>query len=228
MSAIARPLTPPPSRLVVTVGALAAIGVLVWGGYGRHWSWTGFTANDTLWDWLQMLVLPVSLAALPLWLSSHRQMSRTRTWCYCAALTGFGGLVILGYAVPLKWTGFTGNTLWDWLQLLLLPAVVATIKFWTTERTIEARHRIGALALAASFGAFITCAYLLPIGWTGFTGNTLWDWIKLLIVPIVLPLLIVPAVTDWITAGVVEEEAIEQAEQDAGAQVGATCPTCGS
>jgi hypothetical protein len=34
--------------------------------------------------------------------------------------------VVAGYLVPLAWTGFPGNTLWDWLQLLLLPFVVPT------------------------------------------------------------------------------------------------------
>jgi hypothetical protein len=30
-------------------------------------------------------------------------------------------VVVLGYAVPWGWTGFTGNTLWDWFGLLFLP-----------------------------------------------------------------------------------------------------------
>ena len=46
--------------------------------YTGHWSWTGLSDNDTLWDWLKLLVLPLSLAALPLWLQSHHRMSVTR------------------------------------------------------------------------------------------------------------------------------------------------------
>jgi hypothetical protein len=30
-------------------------------------------------------------------------------------------VVILGYAVPWGWTGFRGNTLWDWFNLVFLP-----------------------------------------------------------------------------------------------------------
>jgi hypothetical protein len=202
-----------PRRLFV-VAILAALAVLIWGGYGHHWSFTGFSDNDTLWDWLKLLLLPISLAALPLWLRSHRRMDRTRHILYLALIAGFAALIAVGYLLPLKWTGFTGNTLWDWLQLLVLPIVISTVNFWRTERTIEARHRIGASAMAAAFATFVTCAYLLPLGWTGFSGNTLWDWIQLLFVPMLLPLLVVPAVTEWINAGVAEEEAEEDAETE--------------
>ena len=36
-------------------------------------------------------------------------------------------VVIAGYTVPWAWTGFTGNTLWDWLHLLLLPLLVPVV-----------------------------------------------------------------------------------------------------
>jgi hypothetical protein len=39
----------------------------------------------------------------------------------------FTGLVLAGYLVPWAWTGFTGNTAWDWIQLLLLPLLLPTI-----------------------------------------------------------------------------------------------------
>ncbi|MGH2876625.1 MAG: hypothetical protein ACRDNJ_10810 [Solirubrobacteraceae bacterium] len=35
--------------------------------------------------------------------------------------------MVLGYAVPWAWTAFTGNTLWDWLHLLLLPLLLPTV-----------------------------------------------------------------------------------------------------
>ena len=41
-------------------------------------------------------------------------------------LAAFAALVLAGYLVPWAWTGFTGNTLWDWLSLALLPLVLAT------------------------------------------------------------------------------------------------------
>lgn len=227
-----------PRRMFV-VAILAALAVLIWGGYGDHWSFTGFSDNDTLWDWLKLLLLPLSMAALPLWLRSHHGMDRKRHALYVALIAGFAALIAVGYLLHLKWTGFTGNTLWDWLQLLVLPIVISTVNFWRTERTIEARHRIGAAAVAAGFGAFVACAYLLPLAWTGFSGNTLWDWTQLLFVPILLPVLVVPAVTGWINAGVAEEEAADEAETEPAEQPAAdatdgiataeshSCPTCG-
>ena len=47
--------------------------------------------------------------------------------------------LILGYVQDLKWTGMTGKTddfqtrtLWDWLQLLIVPAVLALGGLWFT------------------------------------------------------------------------------------------------
>lgn len=34
--------------------------ILVFGGYAFHWAWTGF--QKTLWDWMQLLIIPVALA----------------------------------------------------------------------------------------------------------------------------------------------------------------------
>ena len=51
-----------------------------------------------------------------------------------------GGFVVLafcGYTIPgMDWTGFTGNTLWDWLQLLLVPLVLgaATVGVFADSR----------------------------------------------------------------------------------------------
>ena len=36
-------------------------------------------------------------------------------------------LVLGGYLVPWSWTGFTGNTAWDWFKLLLLPVLIPTV-----------------------------------------------------------------------------------------------------
>ena len=199
------------SRAVIASALLASV-VVIWGGYTSHWSWTGLTENGTLWDWLKLLVLPLSLAALPLWLQSHQQMSVTRRWTLAAVALAFGILVALGYALHWTWTGFAGNTLWDWLELLLLPIVIATVKFWTADRTLQARHWISTAAVIVGFAAFAACAYLLPITWTGFVGNTLWDWIKLLFIPILMPLVLVPAVTEWISSGISEKS--DEAEND--------------
>ena len=201
------------SRAAISSAILAA-AVLLWGGYTGHWSWTGLSDNDTLWDWLKLLVLPLSLAALPLWLQSHHRMSATRRGTLAGVAVAFGTFVLLGYALHWAWTGFAGNTLWDWLELLLLPVVIATVKFWTAERTMETRHWIRVAAIIAGFVIFAASAYLLPINWSGFVGNTLWDWIKLLFIPILMPLVLVPAVTEWINGGIEEADEADHTEND--------------
>src|SRR5215207_8763596 len=44
-----------------------------------------------------------------------------------------------GIAWP-RWTGFRGKTIWDWLQLLIVPLALATIGFWFTQQQ-DARQR---------------------------------------------------------------------------------------
>lgn len=58
--------------LILAAVCLMGIAVLIWLGYRRHWQWTGFPAGreaggaerpaKTLWDWLQLLVIPLVLA----------------------------------------------------------------------------------------------------------------------------------------------------------------------
>jgi heme/copper-type cytochrome/quinol oxidase subunit 4 len=210
MTTVEPPVNAQPSRhsqrVVGAVIIAVAVVVVLWGGYGRGWSWTGLTTNATLWAWLKLLALPLALATLPLWLKSHGTMSTTRRAPLVIAAAVFAVFVFLGYWLDWKWTGFAGNTLWDWFEVLLLPIVVATVKFWTAERTIQPWHR-WLLALAvAGFVVFVVFAYALPIAWSGFADNTLFDWIRLLLVPLLMPLLIVPAATNWVSTGIQEEE----------------------
>ena len=44
------------------------------------------------------------------------------------------GFVIAGYLIPLNWTGFRGQTLWDWFELLVLPAAVTITMTLTSMR----------------------------------------------------------------------------------------------
>ena len=45
-------------------------------------------------------------------------------------------IIVLGYVLEWKWTGlvkdkaYTKRTLWDWLQLLIIPAVLAGVGLW--------------------------------------------------------------------------------------------------
>jgi hypothetical protein len=46
------------------------------------------------------------------------------------ALGLFSVLVLVGYLLPMPWTDFTCNTLWDWFELVLLPLVIASASAW--------------------------------------------------------------------------------------------------
>ena len=47
--------------------AAAALLVLVYGGYGHHWRWTGVNRKAaTLWDRLRLLLLPLAAGILPI------------------------------------------------------------------------------------------------------------------------------------------------------------------
>jgi hypothetical protein len=86
-------------RRVLLVAGLAVAGLLLWGGYVSHWRWTGFHRHATLWDWLEVLMLPIA----------------------------FGGIVVAGCTLHWRWTGFQGNTLFDWLHLLVAPLLLPLV-----------------------------------------------------------------------------------------------------
>ncbi|HWF50349.1 MAG TPA: hypothetical protein VG294_06850, partial [Solirubrobacteraceae bacterium] len=115
-----------------------------------------------------------------------------------------------GYMVPWGWTGFSGNRVWDWLELILLPLVIALAPIFPEVRASWTRRRsLLTLTGAALFGAVVLGGYLGGWRWTGFHGNTAWDWLHLLLLPLLLPTVVVPALMPLATAGVVyvKEEA---------------------
>jgi hypothetical protein len=141
-----------------------------------------------------LLLLPVVVGILPIWLSSQTRLSRRYKSGALIALAAFAVLVLAGYAVPWIWTGFTGNRLWDWLELLALPVALALTPMlgamregWTT------RHSIVTSAALAVFIAIVVAGYVWNWGWTGFRGNTLWNWLQLLLLPLLVPMIVVPA-----------------------------------
>jgi hypothetical protein len=158
----------------------------------------------TLWDWLEGLALPVTVGLLPLMLRHREHLGRSHKAAVLVAVVAFAALVLAGYLMPMPWTGFTGNTLWDWLSLALLPIVIATSTLWQPPPRWGARHGgllVGGVALAV---VIVAAGYLVPWAWTGFTGNTGWDWIKLLLLPTLLPIFVMPrllrAAEDWMAA----------------------------
>jgi hypothetical protein len=189
-------------RLVVALLAALAIvfAVLAVGGYGLGWRWTGLSRSVTLWDWLQVLALPVALGLAPVLLHHRRRLTRRHRTMLGLLLVLFGGLVLAGYLMPLPWTGFTGNTLWDWLELALLPLVVGTASLWADRGLPAGRFRLVGVAVLLAFAGLVLAGYLVPWAWTGFRGNTAWDWVKLLLLPVLVPLVLIPTVVGLVTA----------------------------
>ncbi|MDQ1530075.1 MAG: hypothetical protein QOE37_180 [Microbacteriaceae bacterium] len=190
---------PGPSMLtiggwVVTCAALVVV-CLVIGGYGMGWRWTGLSRAVTLWDWLQALLLPVALGLAPVLLLYRGRVRREHQALMVVGLAGFVALIVAGYLIPLPWTGFPGHTLWDWFELALLPLVVTAAPVWVRADRIRRQHLLaGAVALLV-FGAFVAAGYTVPLGWTGFDDNTAWDWLKLLLLPLLIPTVVVPLLT---------------------------------
>ena len=185
-------------RRYATSVLLVAALVVLWGGYIQGWEWTGFRANDQLWDWLHLLLLPVVIGTIPLWLEHSDYISRGRRVTYIVGIAAFAGLVVAGYLIPLNWTGFPGNTLWDWLELILLPIVVTSARFLPSAlRSLRAYHN-GVIALIAlGWTVTIIGGYALSWYWTGYQGNTLWDWLGLLLLPLLVPIVLVPTALKW-------------------------------
>ena len=185
---------------------LVAVTLLVgiWGGYIREWQWTGFQKNGQLWDWLNLLLLPVVLGTIPLWIQTKEYVGQGRRVIYAAAVAAWTGFVIAGYLIPLKWTGFDSQTLWNWLVLLVLPAAVATtmtlFDMSAQGSKILLRPYQKAIIAALAVGWIVTVigGYALHWKWTGYAGNTLWDWLDMLL-PLVFPIILLPPLLKWIS-----------------------------
>jgi hypothetical protein len=194
-------------RYAETVLLVAAL-VVLWGGYVQGWEWTGFRANEQLWDWLHLLLLPVVIGTIPLWIEHSDYISRARRVTYIVGIAAFTGLVVAGYLIPLNWTGFSGNTLWDWLELILLPIAVTTARFLPSAlRSLRPYHQ-GVIALIV-VGWIVTIigGYALSWYWTGYQGNTLWDWLGLLLLPLLVPVILLPTALKWTSSNAAQQPA---------------------
>ncbi|HEX4727794.1 MAG TPA: hypothetical protein VH298_08350 [Jatrophihabitans sp.] len=201
--------------LALLVAAAVIFGLLAVGGYGMGWRWTGLSRSVTLWDWLQMLALPVALGLAPVLLRHRRRLTRRHHTMLGSMLALFTVLVLAGYLVPWAWTGFTGNTLWDWLELALLPLVVGTASLWAERGWPSGWLRLLGLVGLLLFAGLVLAGYLVPWSWTGFRGNTAWDWVKLLLLPVLVPLLLIPTVVGLVTDRMAPEVS-DTAGSDAG------------
>lgn len=190
--------------------ALVALAVGLIGGYALNWSWTGFGSSNQVWDWLSLLLLPVAFATFPLWLKFSEYMSAARRRALGAAVALFTALVLLGYLAPLGWTGFRGQTLWDWMTLLLLPIAVATVQAWPSSGRAVNRLHLTVIALIVG-GLIVTMigGYGSNWTWTGYQGNTLWDWLQLVLAPVAITTVIVPLLARLVS-GEVGDRALDE------------------
>jgi glutathione S-transferase len=75
----------------------------------------------------------------PRWRPTRTQL----LWAGGIAALAFLIIVICGYLFGWKWTGLVKNpdfhkrTLWDWLQLLIIPAVLASVGLWFNRQQRE-------------------------------------------------------------------------------------------
>ena len=61
------------------VATLVILVVLFIGTYAFNWFWTGFKDHGTLWDWLDLLMVPLIVAALPIWYSIRQSRSNSES-----------------------------------------------------------------------------------------------------------------------------------------------------
>jgi hypothetical protein len=184
------------SALLAAAGGLA-LALVLWGGYSHTWPWIGINGRTaTLWDWLHLLLLPLVFAVLPTWVRRDTRMDPRTKSIATSALVVFAIIVVAGYTIPWAWTGFRGNTVWDWLGLVVLPVTLLLMPWFAELRGDWRRHHtMVAATVLVVFGAVVLGGYLGGWHWTGFTGNTLWDWLHLLLLPLLLPTVIVPALS---------------------------------
>ena len=200
---VARLVKTDQARLYAIVGLAVALLILLWGGYVQGWAWTGFQSNNQLWKWLHLLLLPVAIGTLPLWIQHPEYLSRNWRMAHLAVGAAFAALVMAGYLVPLNWTGFPGNTLWNWLELTLLPIAVVSAPFLLALlRSFgeNQRREIVVTFVAALWVLTIVGGYAWHWAWTGYEGNTLWDWLGLLLLPLLVPMVLLPTAVRWVSA----------------------------
>ena len=114
---------------ILLLTSIILLLLLILSTYTFNWTWTGFR-NNTLWDWLQLLVLPVVLTSVTVWFSTHKRWTILWTWLIALTLVALIICAFGGYFLNWTWTGFHNNTLWDWLKLLVLPTVLTAVSIW--------------------------------------------------------------------------------------------------
>ncbi len=183
-----------PPLAVLGVVLLIALAITLYGGYGSpHWAWTGYPGTE-LWDWLHVLLLPVAFGLVAV-LVRAEELGAWRAVIGLTCLGLFIALTVAGYLIPWDWTGFVGNTVWDWLGLVLLPLTLSVLAAFEFDvRAVRGPHLFFISLFVAVITVLAVGGYTQGWDWTGFEGNTLFDWLQLLFLPVVIPLVVIPLV----------------------------------
>src|SRR5207248_969581 len=163
------------------IAALLLVSVV--GGYVFNWSWTGFQGN-TLWDWFNVVLQPFGLAGLSIFLGSTVKWREVFELVVAVVVVFLLASVAGSYAFNWNWTGFQGNRLSEWINLPLSPVTLAVVSI-----SFKGYERVWTVVIVAAAIFLLVSAvggYVFNWNWTGFRGNTLWDWLKLLLLPIAL------------------------------------------
>jgi hypothetical protein len=146
-------------------------------------------------------------------------MSPARRRALGGGVLVFSVFVLLGYLDPIGWTGFKGQTLWNWLTLIVLPISIMTVTAWpTTGRDIRRGHIAIVAALGTGLIVTLIGGYAANWSWTGYEGNTLWDWSSLVLAPVAVSTVVVPALIRLVAGGAdarADEEAARKAREQA-------------
>ncbi len=123
----------------VLVASVVILVILEIGTYAFNWTWTGFKNNDTVWDYLQLLLLPITLAIVPIWFMAEEAQQRVwlsqLKWVLLISVALLVVLFVGTYQFNWIWTGFRDHgRVWDWLSLLLVPLIVAVLPIWYSTR----------------------------------------------------------------------------------------------
>ncbi|MDQ1397513.1 MAG: hypothetical protein QOG64_2772 [Acidimicrobiaceae bacterium] len=143
---------------------------------------------------------------------NQRVASRARLFVVSAVALVAVTAVLATYGRTWSWTGFAGNeNVWEWLQLLAQPLALVFVLMQLLAPPAPRRLALGLGAVFATLGVLLVGGYALGWAWTGFDEYRLWDWLHLLVLPVMLVLLpvwlragahIAPAVR-WLLVGIV-------------------------